>query len=93
MNNPPIPPTGCSAKLVTADGVVKTGKGTCVLLLCTESTSLVLDIYDGTSTGGTKIVQNLAPYAGEEYDLPFEFTTGLYVEVVSGSGSVTMFYV
>ena len=91
--NTPVPPTGCSFKAQSASGLVYTGPGTLVLLLITSSSSAVLNIYDNTAASGTKIVDSLAVDAKEEYDIPAHFSTGLYVELSSGSGKWTVFYV
>jgi hypothetical protein len=89
----PIAPTGLLYKALSASGVVKSSPGTCALLLCSASTSLVVNVYDNTTAAGTKIVDSLPVDAKEEFDIPAQFSTGLYVEFVSGSGKVTVFYV
>jgi hypothetical protein len=89
----PVAPTGLPYKALAASGLVKTGEGTCVLLLCSASTSLVVTVWDGVAASGTKIVDSLPLDAKEEFDIPAQFTTGLYVEFVSGSGKVTVFFV
>lgn len=91
--NKPIPPTGCAFKAQSASGLVKTGEGDCVLVLVSSSSSAVLNIYDNTAASGTKIVDSLAVDAKEEYDIPAHFTTGLYVELASGTGKWTVFFI
>lgn len=87
------PPAPLLPKRLTASGVVKTGQGVCASILCNTSSSLVISVYDGVSTGGTKFIGDLALAAGDVFDIPAQFMTGLYVEVVSGSGGVTVFYI
>lgn len=89
----PTPPTGCSFLAQSASGKVVTGPGVMVLLLVSASSAAVLNIYDNTAASGTKIVDSLTPDAKEEYDIPAAFKTGLYVELVSGTGKWTVFYV
>lgn len=89
---PQIPPTGLSTKVLSASGLVKTGPGECVLLLCSSSLSLVVTLYDNTTAASTKIVDGLLVDAKEEFDIPAHFETGLYVNFDSGSGKVTVFF-
>jgi hypothetical protein len=89
----PVPPSGFLFKALSASGVVKLNPGTCVLLLCSSSSSLVVNLYDNTSAAGTKIVDSLPMDAKEEFDIPAQFSTGLYVEFASGTGKVTVFFV
>lgn len=87
----PQPPTGLKYSALSADATVKTGQGTCVGILCCESSSLVITLYDNTAASGTKIVDSLPMSAKEWQDIPAEFTTGLYVDI-SGSGKFTVFF-
>lgn len=89
---PPIPPTGLVAKSMSASGLVKTGEGVCHLILITSSSSLTVKLWDSTSAAGTVIVDTMAVNANEEYDIPAQFTTGLYV-TLGGTGTLTVFYV
>lgn len=88
-----IPPTGYLPKRLAASGQVKDGPGILVGILCTESSTLILDVYDAASATGTPIVDNLSVYANEFTELPFECKTAIYVEFVSGSGKITVAYV
>lgn len=90
---PAIPPAGYPYKHLAASGQVKADPGVCVLILCTASTSLVIKVLDSLSAAGDVVANNMAVYAGEEYDIPAQLKTGLYVEFISGSGTVTVFYV
>lgn len=89
----PTPPTGLNYKQLSASGLVKTGEGDCHLLLISSSSSLVVKIWDGVAASGTVIVSNMAVAAKEEYDIPAHFATGLYVEVISGTGAFTVFFI
>lgn len=63
-------------------------------VLCTISSSLVISVYDGTSTAGKKIVSNYAMAAGG-ISPPFasgagaamQMQTGVHVVVESGTGT------
>lgn len=89
---PPIPPAGYPYKNLSASGQVRDGPGVCVLILCSASTDLVIKVWDSLSAAGDVVVNNMAVYAGEEYDIPAQLKTGLYVEFISGSGAVTVFH-
>lgn len=89
----PTPPTGLNYKNLAASGLVKTGEGDCHLVLISASTSLNIRLYDNTAASGTVIVASMGVEAKEEYDIPAHFGTGLYVEFVSGAGSLTVFYI
>ena len=89
----PIPPTGCRYKVLTADGQVKDGPGILVGILCTTSSSLVLDVYDNTALSGTKIVDDLPMDAKEFQEIPAQCDTGIYVDFASGTGTITVFFI
>lgn len=89
---PPIPPTGLPYKALSASGLVKDGAGVLHLMLITASTALTVKLWDNTAASGTVIIDTMAVNAGEEYDLPAQFTTGLYV-TLGGTGTLTVFYV
>lgn len=93
MINSPIPPTGLSYLNLAASGLVKTGVGDCALILVTSSSSLTIKLWDGVAASGTVITATMAVDAKEEYDIPAHFSTGLYVEFVAGTGSLTVFYI
>lgn len=88
----PLPPAGYPYKQLSASGQVRSDPGVCVLILCTSSTDLVIKVWDSTAASGDVVVSNMAVYAGEEYDVPAQLKTGLYVEFISGSGAVTVFH-
>lgn len=81
-----------NASIVTASGIVKTGQGRLNGALCAQSSSMKISVYDGTDTSGKKLVDQMTLTAGNPYPMPVAFRTGLYVELVSGSGSTTFFW-
>lgn len=81
------------ATSLSADGVVKTGKGFLGGLLVTSSASGVIRLYDNTAASGTVIVDQFAVNAGDSIDLPIQFNTGLFFDLVSGSATVTILYI
>lgn len=89
----PVAPTGYPFKSISASTLIKTGPGVGVMIHVTSSTSLVIKVWDGTSASGTVILANLAVAAKEQIVFPPEFTTGLYIEFISGSGALTVYYV
>jgi hypothetical protein len=87
-----IPATGYAYKSISASTLIKTGNGTLVMVLITSSTDLTIKIWDNTSAATTVITATMAVDAKEQYDIPAQFDTGLYIEFVSGSGSLTVFW-
>lgn len=87
------PPTGLRYAQLSASGVVKVGAGVSHLILISSSAALNIRLYDNSAASGTVIIATIAVEAKEEYDIPVEFLTGLYVEFVSGTGALTVFYV
>lgn len=88
-----IPPTGLNYLAQSASGLVKTGKGISVMVKVSSSSSLVLKFWDGVAASGTVIQTNIAVDAKEEHNIPAEFKTGLYVELISGSGAWTVYFI
>lgn len=81
------------AKSLSADGAVKTGQGFLGKVLVTASSAGIIRLYDNTAASGTVIMDQLAVVAGDEIELPVEFQTGLYFDLVSGSATVTVLYI
>lgn len=86
-------------QLMTASGLVKKATGLCALtgILCAQSTSLVISLWDGQDATGvlgptTKCVDSIPLTAGVPYPIPAKLNNGLYIQFVSGSGSITVFY-
>lgn len=81
-------------KRLTATGLVLTATGQGMLsgLVCSQSTSLVVSVYDGIDTGGTLIANQVPLIAGVPLPLPAVVTKGIYVVFNSGSGDITVFY-
>lgn len=82
-----------------AAGLVKKATGLCTItgLLCTESSSFVINIWDGQDASGTlgptkKIVGPLTLVAGNPYPIPAKCNNGIFIDVVSGTGDATLFY-
>ncbi len=84
---------------LTASALVKKATGLCTItgILCTESSSLIINVWDGQDASGTlgpttKVLGPLTLVAGNPYPIPAKLNNGLYIEVVSGTGSFTVFY-
>lgn len=78
---------------VSADTKVKDGQGFLGPILVTASSSGVIRLYDNTAASGTVIIDQLAVSAGDTIDLPVEFKTGLFFDLVSGTATVTILYI
>lgn len=81
------------ATSLSADGLVKAGRGWLGAILVTSSASGVIRLYDNTAASGTVIVDQLGVYPGDTFDIPIEFQTGLYFDLVSGTATVTLLYI
>jgi hypothetical protein len=88
----PIPPTGLNFLSTSASALVKTGAGQCHLILVTASTAGTVKLWDAVSAAGTVIVDTMSVNANEEYDIPAQFNTGLYI-TIGGTATVTVFYI
>ena len=81
-------------KNVTADAIVKTGPTKWYGFVCSASSSLNIAVYDGTSTSGTLLYAK-AVSAGDvvHFGGPgMALNSGLFVDVVSGTGAVNVMY-
>lgn len=79
-------------KSISADTLIKTGPGFLGKVIVTASAAGVIRLYDAVSAAGTVILDQLAVVAGAEIEIPVEFTTGLYFDLVSGTATVTILY-
>jgi hypothetical protein len=78
---------------VSADGIVKAGKGFLGGFLVTASAAGVIRLYDNTAASGTVIVDQLTVAAGDNITLRVEFQTGLYFDLVSGTATVSILHI
>ena len=69
------PLTRSSGAIVTTGVATSTGPG--VLSYAQSSTSSLLRLYDGTSSGGT-LLASLTANSKQSYDPPVQFKTGLW---------------
>lgn len=90
-------PQGYKYKQVSADAQIKSSKGRAFGIFCSTSSSLIVALYDGTSTSDAAIIKDVTLVAATSYVFPtggVEFgNSGLYLEVVSGTGQATVFYI
>lgn len=86
-------PEAYNYKSLSADGSVKVGEGVALGCLVTASSSGVIRFYDNTAASGTVVVDQVSVGAGDWIPFPCQFNTGLYFDLVSGSATVTVFYV
>lgn len=80
---------------VSASGIVKSGAGRFSGFICTASSSGVVRLWDNTTATGTKILDSLAVSAGQIITIPggcTPFANGLYLELVSGTATITPFF-
>lgn len=83
------------SKLMVTSGLViphVTGQAMLSGVLCAQSTSLVVSIYDGQDTAGELVVDSVPLVAGVPLPVPRIMTKGLYIQFVNGTGSITVFY-
>lgn len=62
-------------------------------IFVSTSATLILRLYDNTAASGTLLIASVTVAAKDNLFLPAHFTTGLYVEFVSGTGAVSVFYI
>lgn len=86
-------PESYRAISVSADTLIKTGEGVAYLAFVTASSSGVIRFYDNTSAAGTVIVDQVAVAAGDVIPMPAEFLTGLFFDLVSGTATVTVYFI
>lgn len=91
MANPVI--ETCSYKSISASTAVTTGPGRLWGILVTASSSGVIKIWDNASAAsGTAIVDTLTVAAKDNLRMPASFTAGCYVQIVSGTATLTVFF-
>jgi hypothetical protein len=81
------------ATSMSADTSVKVGQGFLAAVIVTASASGVIRLYDNTAASGTVILDQIAVYPGDSFNLPVEFKTGLFFDLVSGTATVTILYI
>jgi hypothetical protein len=77
---------------VSADTAVKSESGAVFRIIVTASAVGVIRLYDNTAASGTVILDAMPVYAGDIIDIPAQFTTGLFFDLVSGTATVTILY-
>jgi hypothetical protein len=88
-----LPNTHYLATSKSADALIKTGPGFLGGIQVTASASGIIRLYDNTAASGTVLIDQLAVFPGDCYEWRLEFTTGLYFDLVSGTATVTIFYI
>ncbi len=90
----PIAPVGCNFKVLTASGVVKADSGTLAMVFVSSSSSLNIKVWDNASAAsGTAVIDSVLVDAKEHYYWPAAVANGIYVQFVSGTGAITVFYI
>lgn len=80
-------------KSVSADTAIATGNGYLGGITVTASSAGVIRLYDNTAASGTVIVDQIAVFPGDSFEWRAEFQTGLFFDLVSGTATVTIFYI
>lgn len=84
--NPEFSPVQKSA---TANAI-RTGNGIMGgIFVSAASSTPTLTVYDGLTSGGTKVIDTFTPVSATYYPMPLSFTTGLTV-VIGGTVSYTV---
>jgi hypothetical protein len=78
---------------LSADGLVKSGKGYLGGFLVSASTAGVIRLYDNTAASGTVILDQFTVAAGDNVTFRVEFQTGLYFDLVSGTATVSILHI
>lgn len=79
-------------KSASASGVVVAGPCGLLGVFCTASTSAVLKIFDNTAASGTVVADQFTLTAGSFYRIPAACANGIYVQLVSGTGTWSTFH-
>lgn len=80
----------------TADGSVKASAGVLYGIVCTASSSGVIRLFDNTAGSGTELYNSVSAItAGAVISFPagILFNTGLYFDLVSGTGTFNILYI
>ena len=77
----------------SASALIKTGQGTVVYLFPTASSTGIVAVYDGIDATGVNLTGSITLTAGTRVTLEFGFSTGLFINLVSGSASYWVGYV
>jgi hypothetical protein len=80
----------------TSDGSVKASAGVLYGIVCTASSSGVIRLFDNTAGSGTEIYNSVSAItAGAVISFPagILFNTGLYFDLVSGTGTFNILYI
>ncbi len=91
-------PAPCQYLLQSASGLIKKATGLCTTtgILCATSSSAIIQLWDTTGTdataGAVQVTGSITLVAGTPYPIPAKFNNGIYVKLVSGTGSWTVFY-
>ncbi len=90
--------------LQSASGLVKMAKGFSALqgILCATSSTAVVVVWDSSGTNvanaagdvsaPVQITGQITLTAGQSYPIPSKINKGIYVQLVSGSGTWTVFF-
>lgn len=92
MSKPNVPHVW-NYKSVSADTAIKTGPGMVWKVICTASASGVIKVWDNTAASGNVILDSYTIFPCDEVELMAEYSTGLYLDVVSGTATVTVLYI
>lgn len=90
MNNQPV--FHYLPKALSADGLVKSGGGFMKGFIV-ASGSGTMKLWDNTAASGTVILDTISVIGTDSFEMPVEFKTGLYFNLVSGTLSVTILYI
>lgn len=76
---------------LSAAGIVSSAPGTLLGFYVNSTSSGVIKIYDGTTTGGTLLDGNITPAIGWR-EFPAQCNTGCYIDLVSGAINLTAIF-
>ena len=88
----------CQYLVQSASGLVKKATGLCTItgMLCGTSSSAVIQVWDTPTDNTNAIAVAVTPQitltAGTPYPIPAKINYGLYVQLISGSGSWAVYF-
>lgn len=84
---------GQSTGSKSASTLVKTGQGACLYIYPTASSSGLVAVYDGLDATGTNLTGSIALTANTKVVIDLGFSTGCYINLVSGTATFYVSYV
>lgn len=88
----------CQYLTQSASGLIKKATGLCTItgILCAVSNPAVIQVWDtptdNTNALAKQVTGQLTMTAGQPYPIPAKINYGLYIQLVSGTGTWTVYF-